>query len=759
MKPPTKKTQAKAVTTVQRRGDMLRPWLLGGFIAACVGRVLVPSEAVSWLGDGHSFTMLLLVLTAGYFVVVVRRGGLSRPLGLVDAAVAVLVVVCVASATLGLLSILFDAGSNPEFNHRAASPRLAINMTWEWIALGLVYFLARQLVTSALETRVVVAVMVALAVVVSALGMYQVFVTLPADRAEYAQNPDEMLRRLGQWYPPGSPERARFEDRLNSKEPLATFALTNSLAGFLAPWLIVGLGVAWNMALARAAGKARLTVFGACLAAVLVCLVLTKSRTAYLALAVGLVVLPLASEGFRRAISWRWLAAAGVVLALAIAAGVASGGLDAEVLTEAGKSLGYRWEYWQATLDMIGDYPVLGVGPGDFQNYYTRYKLPQASEEIRDPHNFLLEVWATGGTFAFGALAAALAIFAWQTWRLPPQNEARDAALEAPPSAAVWLAAVGGAGGLLVGFAVGLPFGWALSIGQLAGAAALGALVLASVWPWVKSGRMPRRLPALGVLVLAIHLLAAGGITFPGVAGTFWILMALGVNQGQAATLAPSAARGAWRFAPPAALGIAIAAAAGCYYSAFLPVFAMRAALLTAEDPRLSDQERLAAILEAEAADQFSIEPPIALAQLSVKHLRRAPKSEFWGEQFLTATASIVAQCGHSSAAWRQMANWSRELYKVAPTPEIVDRIVQLSRGAAYMYPNSASIQGEYALALAEAGKGPAARRVADKALELDRQTPHADKKLSGDLKGRLEKLLDEAAQPSATPAADGVVK
>ncbi len=41
-----------------------------------------------------------------------------------------------------------------------------------------------------------------------------------------------MLRDAGFDPTPGTPERKLFEDRLNSTEPLATFALANSLAGF-----------------------------------------------------------------------------------------------------------------------------------------------------------------------------------------------------------------------------------------------------------------------------------------------------------------------------------------------------------------------------------------------------------------------------------------------------------------------------------------------------------------------------------------------
>ena len=52
----------------------------------------------------------------------------------------------------------------------------------------------------------------------------------------------------------------------------------------------------------------------------------------------------------------------------------------------------------RATAAMIADHTLLGCGPGNFQEHYARYKLPQASETVGDPHNFLLEIWATAGT-------------------------------------------------------------------------------------------------------------------------------------------------------------------------------------------------------------------------------------------------------------------------------------------------------------------------------------------------------------------------
>ena len=283
-----------------------------------VARPLLPSEGVSWLGDGQPFDMLWILVAAAYLVSAVRQGGFARRPGLVDGAVLLLVVLCAASAIVGT---------------RHGSPRLAINMLWEWVAFGLVFFLVRQLVRTARETRALVALMVALAVVLSSYGFYQVFIGLPADRAAYAENPEGMLRSLGQWCPPGSPERLHFENRLQSSEPLATFALTNSLAGYLAPWLVVALGIGLSSLANRGDAKwdglnrwrimIRRAAYVLCLLIVTGCLLLTKSRSGYVACAVGAVMLPICCRAGRRIWNWKFAVAGLAALSMLIAVAAA----------------------------------------------------------------------------------------------------------------------------------------------------------------------------------------------------------------------------------------------------------------------------------------------------------------------------------------------------------------------------------------------------------------------------------------------------
>ena len=397
----------------------------------------------------------------------------------------------------------------------------------------------------------------------SALAYEQYFIRNPADRAEYAADPDAMLQKYGQWMPPGSREREAFELRLASKEPLATFALTNSLAGFLTPWFVLLLAIlllgakrSQNTAppVAPDSRLPRLAFSLRAIAAVVVvgCLLLTKSRSAWVGTLVGCGGL-IATAASYRFLTWRRLLIGAAALAALVAATIAARGLDREVLTEAGKSLGYRLQYWRSSWAMILDHPWVGCGAGNFQDYYTQYKLPEASEEIRDPHNFLLELAATSGIPAALAMLGVLALFVGGIWRAEKSAEAarisEDLSSPADDQAQCWIA-----GGAAAGLALAWWIGWMVALPFDAERLAIVGVVGAAVWvglaSWRRGGELRPTWVAMAVLALSVHHLAAGGISFPGVAGSFWLLLALGAatvptNPRRKRAAFPLAARGA----------------------------------------------------------------------------------------------------------------------------------------------------------------------------------------------------------------------
>ena len=154
--------------------------LLGGLVAVAVGRALLASEAVAWLGDGQPFNMLVLSLSVLAALAAVGSGGFKARWTPTDVAVLLLWLCYSASAVRAAIY---------------ASPRPALNMLWEWTALAAVYFLVRQLARTGLQQCAVVGAMIALAVVLSAYGYWQYFVSMPADRAAYARDPERCSAR------------------------------------------------------------------------------------------------------------------------------------------------------------------------------------------------------------------------------------------------------------------------------------------------------------------------------------------------------------------------------------------------------------------------------------------------------------------------------------------------------------------------------------------------------------------------------------
>ncbi len=658
-----------------------------------------------------------------------------------------------------------------------------------------------------------IAVMVALAVALAGYGLYQRAYEMPQTRRQYQADPDRALRAAGLWFPPGSPERELFVDRLNSTEPLATFALTNSLAAFLAPWLVMlaGASLTWHSrprlckspATAeggcatknsprpqagegpgvRAAGmetgrKQRLGMF-LCLLPIAACLLLTKSRSGYIATGVGLLLAWLL--GRERAVRRRWKTPAVMLPALAVLiAALAVGAFHRELLHRAATSFGYRLQYWQSSLQMIADHPLMGCGPGNFQNAYLRYKLPEASEEVADPHNFLLEIWVTAGTPAALAFLAVLGCFAWAMNRrsqvlrhsvglgatagLSSSAEGtvgqanrgtRQFSCVEPPAADAapdaWRYVL--AGGAL-GFLLSAPLGM-LSSAPPGRAALLLGLPLAAATvmlmrAWIENGRLPRLLPAVGAVVVLIDLLASGGIAFPGVAGTLWLLLALGLQGEQPRAFHTS---GAW-----AALLLALALLVACYSTAYSPVLGCQGELRKAEREPAGAVEHLEA---AATADPLAAEPWRQLAAVVFESWWRQPGEDAF-RRFEQAVAKTLELAPNSAPAWLAAGDWylrassktDQGHAKVAG--KAIETAVADCRQAVELYPNSPLYRAKLAEACLAARDWAGFRAEAAAALRLDEATPHLDKKLPEVMRDRLcartapgpLKVFQNVAQP-----------
>ena len=560
----------------------------------------------------------------------------------------------------------------------AVERRIAINLAWEWGGVGVAYFLLRNLPRTRGESSALLGALAATAVAVSAYGLYQAGVEIPQMRREYWANPEATLLKLGADPTPGSSARQHVENRLLfSSEPFSTFALANTLAGYLVGPLVLAVAVgAENLRRRGRDGTRTLPATVVVLLAAipfliaLSCFLLTKSRSATAGFAVGLLVV---AWGLRGRIRSRTLALSGLGLAVVLfglgGAMFASGWLDREVLTQSTLSLRYRLEYWQGTWNLLrsdvrtangAELPVWwwGLGPGNFRGPYLRHKLAASSEEIADPHNLVLEAWSTAGLLAALALVAAIGFGLWDLLRGPKSGpeSAELPAEESPPPApsrpskpgpadpprqAGWLVIWAGLGGLLAELVLGdvrLPDLFQADNGPLIRWSILGlGWLLAAAFGGPLWRRRPIPTAGVGAAVAAIviGLLAAGGIGYAPVALMLWGFLGLGMNLRDDRTC------GRWRFEAgglwaflPAALLVALC---GTFYGAVLP-FWQAQAMLDEADERIeqglggpSDLDRIAGTLRrAGEADAYAARAWLALAELEYQTWRARGRRPGW---------------------------------------------------------------------------------------------------------------------------------
>jgi len=278
---------------------------------------------------------------------------------------------------------------------------------------------------------------------------------------------------------------------------------------------------------------------------------------------------------------------------------------------------------------------------------------------------------------------------------------------------------IGGAIGFLLSLPLGLLVAAPPGIAPVLLGLPLAAVAMVLLLGWIREGSLPGWLPAVGVAVLLIDLSAAGGIGLPSVAGTFWLLLAIGLQGRRSQAYGAGIA---W-----AALAGAIALTVACYSTAYRPVLGCLAELRLADRLPTQAVEHLEA---AAAADPLSAEPWQRLAAARFEAWRQAPSPAAF-DRFEEADAKTLQLSPNSASTWLLSGDW----YSDASAN---DKAVAAYGQAVRLYPTSALSRAKLAEAYAAAGNRPAFRREAQAALRLDQATPHADKKLPAKLREKL---------------------
>ena len=175
---------------------------------------------------------------------------------------------------------------------------------------------------------------------------------------------------------------------------------------------------------------------------VLGALALTYSRNAWLGLAAGVLGLVLTA---RRIVP--------IVAVLAAALGVAAVAVPGEVAERVqsivnleDQTLRDRVAMWRSGLAMIGDHPVLGVGPGEVRAWYQHYRRPEAIRPSTGHlHNSPIQIAAERGLPALAAWIWLWVVFFREGWRILRRVEKHSAT-----SRALVCASLAGVAGFLV---------------------------------------------------------------------------------------------------------------------------------------------------------------------------------------------------------------------------------------------------------------------------------------------------------------------
>ena len=744
------------------------PAWLGIAIGLLVARWLMPAESTAsgatlWLVTGWLLLAMIWSLSR------LRRWPLS-PLRFdrIDLAVTLLVTPQIVSA-----ACLLATGDG---NGRAAA-----NMACEWISLLLAFVLLRRWFSKSTDFQALARVILAVVVSLSVLGIWQHHVGYRRAIASFKALQDELdtavrtrdistARQLraelaAAGVPFEGPARQLWERRLrDSREPYALFALANSPGGLLAPLLIFGLGLlpAWKHSawsepdrggfFGRLSTAAFFLVAGFLL--ISYCLLLTKSRTAWSGFAAGGVLL----VGGQ---AMRWirerpgrLALGASVPVLLVAVAFWTGGIDREVFTEAPKSLSYRFEYWKGTLGVIADRPLMGTGPGNFRQHYLAHKLEESSEEITDPHNFLLEATATSGLIGLAGLIACVGLFLAGHHQHDTASAA-NIGEQGDRGAPTGIIALGG----VFGFVLAMAPGWLLDGGldtRLACVAA-GFIVSWTCLPSARPDRLIQRRATLAALVtLLVHLLGAGGFSRPALM-QLALLLVVGwrpwPNRDHISNSAPS-------------LGPARLAVLGCGVLLLLvtllavnPVFRSSIAVQQSDNALLlrNRPEEAARLLhDAQQADRLDPAPSRRLARLRIENAVRDPASDEVFDQAIHAAIETSLRDPHNWVSAHDRARAVRLKWQRHRDDDVARKeMINWGTAAVDHYPSNPRLHAWLAETLAETGQVSRAAREARQTIRLHRllqSRGHVDKLLSRERLAQMRALEQAATEEGNLP-------
>lgn len=713
-------------------------------LAVClVSSQINPCDATS-VALGSTVTFIMMSMGIGFFVavdsVLVPQEARSDKLGQLF-----IVSLTVFGIWILVCTLLVPGQGNARF---------AFNGCWQWISEGILVLSIARLCRRTRIARSLCTLMLACAAGTVAYACYQYFIDMPAFRAMFAADPNSILEKMD--IIPGSSAAMQFANRLQSLEPTGPFALTNSLAGFMSAWLVfLVLFLVSQSAAAVGSTSVKKIKWSTLLlgmgliGGMSMTLLLTKSRSAWLATCVGLLASCFLQPAIRQS-GWAFTKRFRVVLLVVATCGVVALSAvlarDPFIVSEAWKSLSYRFDYWRGALALIQAKPWTGYGVANFQQNYDRVKVITASESPADPHNFLLETALAGGYPLLLSLVFLLAIFMLKLHVASQQDGSEGASpfcskegFVADGRLAIVLGGLGCSSGILL-FSLLIGDGDSFVTSLLFVAVSIVVFVWVDRLHWFDESSQIVSIGMLSAGVVFIHLIASGGWMQPGLMNSVCVLvgLAFGANPIRPDVRLTNTGRHVsqrhWF-----GLLFVIVLIAGFARTMWFPVLGS-SAVVNAVSAGLLEPDELSGIL---AVDSYDPELARLVANRCATELRRSDLSsamrqkfsrlldEFCEEYIRRAPNQWMpnAQCGQ----WLAILVDSEPKQDLSVAKELQNkiRVYAFFSKAAELYPNSIQTQLQAAVGAAWCEKYPKVRVHCEKVEEIDRETPHSDRKLA----------------------------
>jgi len=403
------------LTVAARKSERTTGWQLAGTVSFVLALALVaarslmmeilrdpfqvlPGSAVAPRGAGAGASLFLDLAMCLPALIILARRVFDRTFTLA------LPWSFITLSLLALWAMLSTGWSSDKFS--------AIISATQLVSAVALAFAAVQLVRSWARLRIVAALMLGLLLAYLAHGAYYRTVDLPELRENWEKNKAQIL--LERNWDPQSFAATQFEKKVLAGDMVGFHASPNTFAAVVVVCLTVTLGFGADLFSKKR--FALLVPFGLISAGAGWLLYISRCRAAVVTSLLAVVTLialvrlrPWLARHWRRAYFITVLA---IVLGAAavIGHGLAHGNLVHDSLT-------FRWKYWVASARIFAAHPAIGVGYSNFSVHYLGVRLPEAAEEIRDPHNFVVRIFTELGAIGGLLLIAWLLRVGWEMAR------------------------------------------------------------------------------------------------------------------------------------------------------------------------------------------------------------------------------------------------------------------------------------------------------------------------------------------------------